>query len=85
MTGEHLLHSFLMSESSQVLQAALALAPRERAELVEAIAASLDGFDLGTEWEGEIQRRIDDVDSGRVKPIPGEEVLSRVEQRLRAR
>jgi putative addiction module component (TIGR02574 family) len=74
-----------MSLPSQVLQAALELAPRERAELVEAIAASLDGFELGEEWEGEIRKRIDDVDSGRVKPIPGEDVLSRVEQRLRAR
>jgi putative addiction module component (TIGR02574 family) len=74
-----------MSLPSQVLQAALELAPRGRAELVEAIAASLDGFELGEEWEGEIRKRIDDVDSGRVKPVPGEDVLTRVEQRLRAR
>ena len=80
-----LLNSNVMSEPSQVLQAALELVPRERAELVEAIAASLDGFDLGEEWEDEIRKRADDVDSGRVKPVPGEEVLSRVEQRLRAR
>ncbi len=39
-----------MSQSREVLQAALKPAPRERAELVEAIAASLDGFDLGEEW-----------------------------------
>jgi len=74
-----------MSEPSQVLQAALELAPRERAELVEAIAASLDGFDLGDEWEEEIQKRVLDVDSGQVAAVPGEEVLSRIEQRLRAR
>jgi len=80
-----LLHSNLMSQPSEVLQAALELAPRERADLVEAIAASLDGFDLGDEWEDEIRKRVRDVDSGDVKPIPGEEVLSRVEQRLRAR
>jgi putative addiction module component (TIGR02574 family) len=74
-----------MSDPGEVLQAALELAPRERAELVDAIVASLDGFDLGTEWEAEIQQRIDDVDSGRVKPIPGDDVLARAEQRLRAR
>jgi putative addiction module component (TIGR02574 family) len=74
-----------MSEPSQVLQAALALEPRERAELVEAIAASLDGFELTQDWEDEIRRRVDDVDSGRVKPISGEDVLDRLEQRLRAR
>ena len=74
-----------MSEPSQVLQAALELAPRERAELVEAIAASLDGFDLGDEWEEEIQKRVRDVDSGQVNAVPGDEVLARIEQRLRAR
>ena len=74
-----------MSDPAEVLQVALALEPRERADLVDAIAASLDGFDLGAEWESEIQRRVDDVESGRVRPIPGDEVLTRVEQRLRAR
>lgn len=74
-----------MSQSREVLQAALQLAPRERAELVEAIAASLDGFELGEEWEEEVQRRVEDIDSGRVKALPGDEVLARLEQRLRAR
>ena len=74
-----------MAEPNQVLQAALELPPRERAELVEAIAASLDGFDLGQEWEEEIRRRVDDIDSGRVQPVPGDEVFARLEQRLRAR
>lgn len=74
-----------MAEPSRVLEAALELPPRERADLVEAIAASLDGFDLGQEWEEEIQRRVDDIDSGRVQPVPGEEVFDRLEQRLRAR
>jgi putative addiction module component (TIGR02574 family) len=80
-----LLESGPMSEPSQVLQAALELAPRERAELIDAIAASLDGFELGDEWEEEIRRRIVDVDTGQVKPIPGADVLSRAEQRQRAR
>jgi hypothetical protein len=42
----------------------------ERTRLVEALAASLYGRDLGHDWEEEIQRRIDDIDSGRVEPIP---------------
>ena len=74
-----------MSDPAEVLQAALELEPRDRAELVDAIAASLDGVDLGAEWEGEIQRRIDDIDSGRVKPLSGADVLDRAEQRLRDR
>jgi putative addiction module component (TIGR02574 family) len=74
-----------MSEAAQILEAALKLEPRERADLVEAISASLDGIDLGAEWDQEIRRRIEDIDSGRVEAIPGEEVLSRIEQRLRGR
>ena len=74
-----------MAEAVQVLKDALDLPPRERAELVEAIAASLDGFSLGEQWEEEILQRIQEIDSGRVQPVPGEQVLSRIEQRLRDR
>jgi putative addiction module component (TIGR02574 family) len=74
-----------MSQSREVLQAALQLAPHERAELVEAIATSLDGFDLGEDWEEEIRRRVEDIDSGSVKPLSGNEVLAGLEQRLCAR
>ena len=74
-----------MSDANQVLEAALQLAPRERAELVEALTASLDGHDLGEDWENEIRLRVSDVDAGRVKSVPGEEAFARIEQRLRAR
>ncbi|HWZ91502.1 MAG TPA: addiction module protein [Polyangiaceae bacterium] len=74
-----------MNDAARLLEQALLLAPRERAELVEALTASLDGSDLGQAWEDEITRRLADVDSGRVKPVPGDQVFSRIEQRLRAR
>ena len=74
-----------MAESNRVLQAALELPPRDRADLLEAIAASLDGFELRQEWEDEIARRVDDIDAARVQPVAGEDVLSRLEQNLRAR
>lgn len=74
-----------MAQATQLLKDALDLPPRERADLIEAIAASLDGFALGEEWEEEIRQRVEDIDSGRVQPVPGEDVFSRIEQRLRAR
>jgi putative addiction module component (TIGR02574 family) len=74
-----------MNDAARLLEEALQLAPRERAEVVEALTASLDGSDLGQAWEGEIRQRLAGVDSGRVKPVPGDQVLSRIEQRLRAR
>lgn len=71
--------------SRAIARAALQLAPHERAELVEALTASLDGSDLGEVWESEIRQRIGDVDAGRVEPVSGEQAFSRTEQRLRAR
>jgi putative addiction module component (TIGR02574 family) len=74
-----------MAEPKRVVQAALELPPGERADLLEAIAASLDGFEFGPEWEDEIRRRSEELDAGRVQAVPGEAVLSRLEQQLRAR
>ena len=49
----------------------------EREELIEELSASLDATDLGEYWEAEIKRRRDDVDAGRVKTVPAEEVCAR--------
>lgn len=42
-----------------------------------------DDIELSPEWKSEIQRRIEDIDSGRVKTIPWEEVQKKLEARLR--
>ncbi len=67
----------------EILEAALKLQPEEREELIEELSASLHAADLGEYWEAEIRRRIDDIDRGRVKTVPAEEVFSRLEQRFR--
>ena len=74
-----------MPETKDVLEAALKLAPAERVRLLEEVSASLDAIDLGDEWEAEIQNRMDDVDAGRVKTLPGDEVISRLRQRFGGR
>ena len=74
-----------MAQAADILEAALKLDEAERARLVEALAASLYGRDLGHDWEEEIQRRIDDVDSGRVEPIPGDEVFAQLDRRFGGR
>ena len=68
-----------------VLDAALKLDPEQREELIEELSASLDASNLGEYWEAEIKRRIDDVDAGRVKTVPAEEVFARLEQRFRGK
>jgi len=71
--------------TKEILEAALKLDPQEREELIDELSASLDASNLGEYWEAEIKRRIDDVDSGRVKTVPGDEVFARLEQRFRAK
>ena len=71
-----------MLQPKEILEAALKLSPEQREELIDELSASLDAADLGEEWEAEIQRRIADVDSGKVKTIPADEVFDRLRQRF---
>ena len=74
-----------MTAVAEILEAALKLDESERAQLLEELSASLHGIDLSDEWEVEIRRRIDEVDSGQVQPVPGEAVLERLERRFSGR
>jgi putative addiction module component (TIGR02574 family) len=69
----------------EILDAALKLDPEQREELIDELSASLDATDLGEYWEAEIRRRIDDVDSGRVKTVPADQVFARLERRFRGK
>ncbi len=71
--------------TKEILEAALKLDAEQREELIEELSASLDASNLGEYWEAEIKRRIDDVDSGRVKTVPADEVFARIEQRFRGK
>jgi putative addiction module component (TIGR02574 family) len=71
--------------TKEILEAALKLDPEQREELIEELSASLDASNLGEYWEAEIKRRIDDVDSGRAKTVPADEVFARIEQRFRGK
>jgi len=73
-----------MQQPKEIVEAAMKLSPEQREEIINDLWASLDGS-LGNEWEEEIQRRVQDVDSGHVKTIPAEEVFSRLEHRFRVR
>jgi putative addiction module component (TIGR02574 family) len=68
--------------AKEILEAALKLDPPQREELIEELSASLDATNLGEYWEAEIKRRMDDVDSGRVKTVPADEVFARLEKRF---
>lgn len=53
--------------------------------LVRVLIESFDGVtdaDVESSWEEEISRRISDLDSGKAKTVPWEEVQKRIAARL---
>lgn len=64
-------------EAGELLKHALTLSERERAELASSLIDSLDptvDADAELAWQQEIARRLEEVDAGKVKTIPWDEV-----------
>ncbi len=75
-------------KSEKVLEDALTLPPNERADLAATLMDSLNEHeDEGVEeaWAKEIERRIQEVESGAVKTIPWSDVRRRLRQVVDAR
>ena len=73
-------------EPSEILKEALALPPDARASIADSLLESLDQeFEAGAseEWEREIQRRIAEVESGKVKTISWSDAREHLMSRLR--
>jgi len=75
-----------MSATLKDLEAeALKLPPRERSELAERLITSLHGQAedspdaIAKAWDEEIARRVADMEAGRTKWIPAEEVFREVD------
>jgi putative addiction module component (TIGR02574 family) len=67
----------MTQESIELLQKALALPEKERAEMASTLIDSLDPVvdeNLEQAWQEEIARRLADVESGKVKPVPWDNV-----------
>jgi putative addiction module component (TIGR02574 family) len=57
---------------------AMALSGESRALLAEKLVESLDQESVNKIWLAEVKKRRDEVRDGRVKPIPGTEVMENV-------
>ena len=71
-----------------VLSAALALPPDERLALASELLASVEQpwtDEWERAWAAELDRRAEDLESGRVKGIPWEEVRERLRASLERR
>jgi len=70
-----------MSAKQNVIEQALKLSETERLEIAEALYESVDGAaDPGAQeaWDAEIKRRLNELDSGKVKSIPWAEARRRI-------
>ncbi len=75
----------MTKQALELLQQALALPEADRAALAGSLLESLDQVvdaDAELAWKNEIARRISDLDSGKAKTIPWEELRSRLAARL---
>jgi putative addiction module component (TIGR02574 family) len=67
----------LQVRRTELLKAALDLPSEERERLAEALWVSLDGGsaeDVERAWAHELERRMDEADTGAVKAVPWSEV-----------
>lgn len=73
-----------MSKTNDLLDEALALPVEQRALLADSILRSLNRPDVGMDhmWAQEAERRLADLRSGKVKPIPCEEVFGKIKARF---
>ena len=70
----------------EILSAALSLPPDERAILAEHLLAILDGPNqkqIDDAWAEEVERRMREIDEGRVEAIDGELVMQKLGSRIK--
>ncbi len=78
----------MTQEVSELLKKALALPPEARAALAGSLLESLDDTvdaSAEEEWNEEITRRIKELDSAKVKPIPWAEARRQISAILNGR
>ena len=76
----------MLDTYDEILSAALALPPYERAMLADRLLESLNGPNqkqIDAAWGEEAERRMREIDEGKVEAIDGELVMQRLRARLR--
>lgn len=74
------------TSAGEIESKALQLPPKERARLAERLISSLDpesDRDAEQAWLEESERRLDELESGKVAGIPSEEVFEKARSTLR--
>ena len=72
-------------KAENVVTSALRLPRQDRAFIAEKLLESLDEgetFEISAAWQAEIQRRRQELKTGQVKAIPGDQVFDEIGQEL---
>jgi putative addiction module component (TIGR02574 family) len=69
----------MTAHAKQIIDQALKLDEKERAEVAHEILASLGSAEVSVDFARELERRIRDADSGAVKPVSWSEVQAELE------
>lgn len=73
----------MTAKGKKVLEASLGLSEKDRLELADTLYTSLGWEEFDEEFQAEIERRIDDVASGREKTIPHQEVMASLRKEMK--
>lgn len=75
----------MTTETMEILERVELLPIDMKIEVVDRILESLTPTqtEIDELWKAEVERRIDDVESGKVKTIPGDEVFARIRDRFK--
>jgi putative addiction module component (TIGR02574 family) len=73
-----------MSTTDELIDEAKSLPVELRAKLVDELLKSLNPSQAQIDelWRVEAERRVDEIETGKVKVIPGEEVFDKLRERL---
>ena len=73
-----------MPNTAEIIHEAEALPVEERAMVVESLLRSLNPPDpeIDRKWAAVAKRRLDELRSSRVKPIPGDKVFANIHKRF---
>lgn len=73
----------MKTKVQSLTETAVLLPVEDRVYLVEQLLASLDQADVERQWAREAKCRRDEVRTGQVMPVPGDEVYQRVDDILK--
>jgi putative addiction module component (TIGR02574 family) len=73
-----------MLKADELINEAISLPVELRTRLVDELLKSLNPSqaDIDALWAAEAERRIGEIESGKVNPIPGEQVFEELRKRL---